>query len=225
MSKSWFPVLGVPILAMLALVGCAPRVSEHIEESRTVLEAARAAGAPLRAPEEFQLAEQNLKDSQALLAYGDPAGFVEADYRAAIATASAKSGITSARLAAGLEKVQAEAQAAKQEAARTRAEVDRLQTQVRSAEEAARAAQARAERAESQTAELKRQMPAAQPAPSWATFVRYVVKQGDTLPKIAARSEIYGDAEKWPRLYEANRDIIGKDRKLKMGQVLLVPKP
>jgi len=225
MSKSWFPVLGVPILVMLALAGCAPRVSEHIEESRAALEAARAAGAPSRAPEEFRLAEQNLKDSQALFAYGDPAGYVEADYRAAIATASAKSGITSARLAANLEKVQAEAQAAKQEAARTRAEVDRLQTQVRSVEEAARAAQARVERAESQTAELKRQMPAPQPAASWATYARYVVKQGDTLPKIAARPEIYGDTEKWPRLYEANRDIIGKDRKVKMGQVLMVPKP
>ena len=225
MSKSWFPVLGVPILVMLVLAGCAPRVSEHIEESRTALEAARAAGAPLRSPEEFQLAEQNLRDSQALLAYGDPVGFVEADYRAAIATASAKSGITSARLAANLEKVQAEAQAAKQEAARTRAEVDRLQTQVRSVEEAARAAQARAERAESQTAELRRQMPAPQPAASVTPYVRYVVKQGDTLPKIAARPEIYGDAEKWPRLYEANRGIIGKDRKVKMGQVLMVPKP
>jgi len=103
--------------------------------------------------------------------------------------------------------------------------VDRLQSLVRGAEETARVAQVRAERAESQAAELKRQMPAPQLAPSWATYARYVVKQGDTLPKIAARPEIYGDAEKWPRLYEANRDIIGKDRKVKMGQVLVVPKP
>ena len=225
MSKSWFSVLGVPILVILALAGCAPRVSEHIEESRAALEAARAAGAPSRAPEEFRLAEQNLKDSQALFAYGDPVGYVEADYRAAIAMATAKSIVTTARLAADLEKVQAEVQAARQEAARAQAEVDRLQTQVRSAGETARAAQARAERAELQTAELKRQMPAPQPAASVTPYVRYVVKQGDTLPKIAARPEIYGDTEKWPRLYEANRGFIGKDRKVKMGQVLVVPKP
>lgn len=225
MSRSSFPIVVVPIVAMLALAGCGPRVSEHIEESRAALEAARAAGVPGRSPEAFQVAEENLRESERLLAVGDAESLIAADYRAAIAAASAKSGMTSARLATDLEKVQAEIQQAKQEAARTRAEVDRLQTQVRSAEEAARAAQGRAERAESQTAELKRQMPAPQPAASVIPYVRYVVKQGDTLPKIAARPEIYGDAEKWPRLYEANRDIIGKDRKLKMGQVLVVPKP
>jgi nucleoid-associated protein YgaU len=115
---------------------------------------------------------------------------------------------------------------AKQEAARTRAEIDRLQPQVRTVEETARAAQARAERAETQVAELKRQVAAAAtPAPSLATYTRYVVKKGDTLPKIAARPEIYGDAGQWKRIYDANQDIIGRDHKLKTGQVLMIPKP
>jgi nucleoid-associated protein YgaU len=58
-----------------------------------------------------------------------------------------------------------------------------------------------------------------------ASYTRYVVKKGDTLRKVAARPEIYGDAGQWQRIYEANRDIIGRDRKLKMGQVLMIPKP
>jgi nucleoid-associated protein YgaU len=58
-----------------------------------------------------------------------------------------------------------------------------------------------------------------------ASYPRYVVKKGDTLRKIAARPEIYGDAGRWQRIYEANRDIIGRDRKLNMGQVLMIPKP
>ena len=225
MQKSWYIVLGLLILAVSVLTGCGMKMGQQIDQARSAVEEARAAGVPARSPEQFQVAEENLRESERLLAIGDSDTLIAAESHAAIAVASAKSGMTSARLAANLEKVQAEIQQTKQEAARTRADVDRLQTQVRSAEEAARVAQVRAERAESQTAELKRQMPAAQPAPSWATFVRYVVKQGDTLPKIAARPEIYGDADQWSRLYEANRDIIGKDRKVKMGQVLLVPKP
>jgi nucleoid-associated protein YgaU len=190
------------------------------------VEAARAAGVPARSPEEFEVAERNLKESERLLAAGDADSLIAAEYRAAIATASAKSGMTSARLAGNLEKVQVEAQAAKQDVAQARVEMDRLQTQVRAAEQAARAAQERAERAELQMAELKRQMSTPQPAAAAKTsYVRYVVKQGDTLPKIAARPEIYGDAEKWSRLYEANREFIGKDHKVKVGQVLLVPKP
>jgi nucleoid-associated protein YgaU len=225
MQRSWYIVLGLLILAVSVLAGCGPNVAKRIDEARAAVEEARAAGVPARFPEQFQAAEENLRESERLLASGDFDELIVAESHAAIATASARSGMTSARLAADLEKVQAEAQAAKQEAARTRAEVDRLQTQVRSAEETARVAQVRAERAESQTAELKRQMPAPKPAASWATYARYVVKQGDTLPKIAARPEIYGDADQWSRLYEANRDIIGKDRKVKMGQVLVVPKP
>ncbi len=226
MHRSWFLALGILVLVALGLAGCGPQVSQHVEESRAAVEAARAAGAPSRAPEEFQAAESMLKESQALLAAGSAASLLEADYRAAVTVAMAKSATASARLSADLMKVQSEAQAAKQEAERARAETGSLQPQVRTAEEAARVAQARAERAEAQVAELKRQVTAAsQPASPLASYTRYVVKKGDTLRKVAARPEIYGDAGRWQRIYEANRDIIGRDRKLKMGQVLMIPKP
>jgi hypothetical protein len=156
MSRPWFPVLRLLILAALILAGCGPRVSQHIEESRAAVEAARAAGAPSRAPEEFQVAESALKESQALLAAGSVASLLEADYRADVAEAMAKSAMASARLSTDLARVQAEAQAAKQEAERARAETERLQPQLRVAEGVARVAQGRAERAEAQVVELKR---------------------------------------------------------------------
>jgi nucleoid-associated protein YgaU len=226
MHRSWFTALGILILVALALASCGPRISQSVAQARAAVEAARAAGAPTRSPEQFQAAEKALKDSEALFAAGDADSLLAADNIAKMAEATAYSAAAAAKLSTDLGKAQAEAQAAKREAERARTEVDRLQPQVRTGEETARAAQARAERAEAQVAELKRQVAAAAtPAPSLATYTRYVAKKGDTLPKIAARPEIYGDAGQWKRIYDANQDIIGRDRKLKIGQVLMIPKP
>lgn len=226
MKRSWFFVLGILIVGTFGLASCGPRVAQHVEESRAAVETARAAGAPARSPEQFQAAERALKEGQTLLLAGDAASLVEADYHAAVAAATAKSALATSKLSADLEKVQTEAQAAKQEAERARAETERLQPQVRTAEETARAAQARAEQTAAQVADLQRQVAAATPpATPLAAYTRYVVKKGDTLPKIAARPEIYGDTGQWQRIYDANRDVIGRDRKLKIGQVLMIPKP
>ena len=226
MHRSWFTALGILILVALALASCGPRISQSVAQARAAVEAARAAGAPTRSPEQFQAAEKALKDSEALFAAGDADSLLAADNIAKMAEATAYSAAAAAKLSTDLGKAQAEAQAAKQEAERARAEMDRLQPRVRTVEETARAAQARAERAEAQVAELKRQVAAAAtPAPSMASYTRYVVKKRDTLPKIAARPEIYGDAGQWKRIYDANQDIIGRDRKLKIGQVLMIPKP
>ena len=52
----------------------------------------------------------------------------------------------------------------------------------------------------------------------------YTVRRGETLPQIAARSEIYNDATLWPILYRANRDQIRDPKQLWPGQVLKVPR-
>ncbi len=223
MHRPWFPVLGILSLVALALSACGPRVAARVGEARVALEAARAAGAPMRAAEGFQAAERALKESETLLVAGDSSSLLEADYRAAVATAAAYSAVVTAKLSTDVEKAVASAQAARQEAERARAETERLQAQLRTVEETARATQARGERVETQVAELRKQV-AASSTPILSTYLRYVVKRGDTLQRIAARPEIYGDASQWPRVYEANRDMIGRDRKLKVGQVLLVPK-
>jgi LysM repeat protein len=49
----------------------------------------------------------------------------------------------------------------------------------------------------------------------------YTVKGGDTLSKIA--KETLGDANAYPRIFEANRDQLSDPDKIKPGQVLKIP--
>ena len=49
----------------------------------------------------------------------------------------------------------------------------------------------------------------------------YVVVSGDSLSKIAKR--YYGDANKWPRIHEANRDQIKNPDLIHPGQKLKIP--
>ena len=68
-------------------------------------------------------------------------------------------------------------------------------------------------------------MPAAAPpraAPNVAdTEKTYTVVAGDTLSKIAKRE--YGDAAKWHRIYEANRDTIKNPDLIYPGQTFKIP--
>ena len=52
----------------------------------------------------------------------------------------------------------------------------------------------------------------------------YTVRRGETLPQIAARSEIYNDATLWPLIYRSNRDQIRNPTQLWPGQVLKIPR-
>jgi nucleoid-associated protein YgaU len=49
----------------------------------------------------------------------------------------------------------------------------------------------------------------------------YSVKSGDTLSKIS--KQFYGDANKYMKIYEANRDTLNDPDKIKPGQVLKIP--
>ncbi|MFC6840394.1 LysM peptidoglycan-binding domain-containing protein [Xanthomonas theicola] len=49
----------------------------------------------------------------------------------------------------------------------------------------------------------------------------YVVKQGDSLSKIAKLH--YGDGNAWVRIFEANRDVLDDPDKLYPGQTLKLP--
>ena len=49
----------------------------------------------------------------------------------------------------------------------------------------------------------------------------YTVKKGDSLSKIA--KSLYGDASKWRRIFEANRDIIKDPDLIYPDQVLKIP--
>lgn len=49
----------------------------------------------------------------------------------------------------------------------------------------------------------------------------YTVVKGDSLSKIAKRE--YGDAQQWPKIYEANRDVIDNPDLIEPGQDLIIP--
>jgi nucleoid-associated protein YgaU len=59
------------------------------------------------------------------------------------------------------------------------------------------------------------------PAPSAGSQRTYTVKKGDSLSKIA--KQVYGDAKQWPKIHEANRDIIDNPDLIYPGQVLKLP--
>jgi nucleoid-associated protein YgaU len=58
-------------------------------------------------------------------------------------------------------------------------------------------------------------------APSVTTGRTYVVVSGDSLSKIAKHE--YGDAQKWPKIYEANRSLIKDPDLIYPGQELRIP--
>ena len=62
---------------------------------------------------------------------------------------------------------------------------------------------------------------APQPADTIGSGKTYVVVKGDSLSKIAQRE--YGDANKWRRIYEANKDLINDPDLIYPGQELKVP--
>ena len=49
----------------------------------------------------------------------------------------------------------------------------------------------------------------------------YVVKSGDTLSGIA--KAMYGDAGRWPEIFEANKDKIKNPKLIHPGQELRIP--
>jgi nucleoid-associated protein YgaU len=55
-----------------------------------------------------------------------------------------------------------------------------------------------------------------------AQYRTYTVVAGDSLSKIAKRE--YGDASKWPKIYDANRDQIKNPDLIHPGQVLNLPR-
>jgi len=59
------------------------------------------------------------------------------------------------------------------------------------------------------------------PAPS-VTEETYVVVAGDSLSKIAKR--LYGDANKWRQIYDANKDLIKNPDVIHPGQKLKIPR-
>jgi LysM repeat protein len=52
----------------------------------------------------------------------------------------------------------------------------------------------------------------------------HTVMRGETLPQIAARSDVYNDQMLWPLIYRANRDQIRDPAHIWQGQILRIPR-
>ncbi len=60
------------------------------------------------------------------------------------------------------------------------------------------------------------------PAPPVTADTRtYVVQPGDSVYRIAER--VYGDAEQWKKIRDANKDRLGPGNQVRAGQVLVIP--
>jgi len=62
---------------------------------------------------------------------------------------------------------------------------------------------------------------ATQPTSTIGSSRTYIVVKGDSLSKIAKRE--YGDANKWPTIYEANKELIKDPDLIYPGQELKIP--
>jgi nucleoid-associated protein YgaU len=111
------------------------------------------------------------------------------------------------------ERERAAAEAARAEEERLMREAAQAEMRLREQEQqnAARAAQA--------AARIEASKEPAPPPP-----LSYTVRRGETLPQIAARTEIYNDSSLWPLIYRANRDQIRDPKQLWPGQILKIPR-
>jgi nucleoid-associated protein YgaU len=115
----------------------------------------------------------------------------------------------------------AEAQRKRAAAEAVRAEEERLMLQAAEAEARLREQEFRASELKSQSATVKKET---SKESLQQQTINYTVRRGETLPQIAARSEIYNDSSLWPLIYRANRDQIRDPRQLWPGQNLKIPR-
>ena len=57
-----------------------------------------------------------------------------------------------------------------------------------------------------------------------AQYDTYVVKKGESLSTIAAKSEIYGHGSRWRKIFDANRDQLKSPDRVQAGMTLKIPR-
>jgi nucleoid-associated protein YgaU len=208
-------VAGISVLILCALTACsAPAPTWRSKTSALVDDLVRQ-DAPVLFPQEYL----NLLET---FEHGEAVFHVQGDERAAdvfYLLALQKGTLLRDELVRHRQrKAQEERERAAAEAARV--EEERLMREAAAAEarlreqelRAAQEAQAAAVRIESSRETLQQQAP------------NYTVRRGETLPQIAARTEVYNDSSLWPLIYRANRDQIRDPRQLWPGQILKIPR-
>jgi hypothetical protein len=146
----------------------------------------------------------------------------------AVSTRDEKAAVEEAEKETSAARTQATQEATQKRAAQARART--AQAQARAAEERAKAAEKAAAEAKAQAARLERDQRVAKireeaerrAQEREAAKARvYVVKSGDSLSKIA--KENLGDANRWPEIFELNKDKIKNPNLIHLGQELKMP--
>lgn len=165
-------------------------------------------------PQEYYNVLETFEHGEAVLHVHDNQSDADAFYLLALQ----KSAVLRAELKASRER-----KAAAEAEQRARDEKARLQQEAADAE--ARLAEQEQERLR-KDAQARKAARARQNVmePTLVLPVIYTVHRGETLPQIAARTEIYDDAALWPLIYRANRDQIRNPRQLWPGQKLKIPR-
>lgn len=204
---------GIAALLFLLLPvfwGCAARVPKGLTESRAVLEQTRTRGDDKILPAEYRNIEETILIADGLLKEGE-----DEEAERLFLLAWSKGLLLQQKLDEEKARLRAEI-LKREEAERLEAERRRLQLieeQQRIAEEKQREDEIKRKEREKEKPERERPLPP-----------YYTVKRGETLPQIAARSEIYNDQTLWPLIYRANRDQIRDPRFISPGQVLRIPR-
>ena len=205
-------------LPCLLFSACASRESPYRVESTTLVENIGRSGAGELFPVEFGDLISTLGEAEELLAEGN---IDQADQYYLLLMG--KSSILEKRFR---DEIKQREEAHRQEEMRQSAELEikmeilREQEKERARERAA----AEAKRSEDAKAEARRKAEKLKAERELQLTPRHTVKRGETLPQIAALTEVYGDSTLWPLLYKANRDQISDPGVLWPGQVLRIPR-
>lgn len=192
---------------MIAVAGCAPVVPLWKDEAETELHWLHLKGADKEFPAEYGSAVETLNKGDELLQKHD---VKEADVYFRFSWEKGKI----------LEQSFAELKARRDEEARLRAEAEKKEMARLQAiqEEELKAAEQRKEAEPRKSSEQPRQVR------ERPLHDSHTVKRGESLPQIAARSDVYNDYRLWPLLYRYNRDQIRDPKRIWPGQVLRIPR-
>lgn len=198
------PVLTLALVT--ALTGCSRVAPKWREEAKVAIVGVYVKGAQKEFPSEYGNALDTFIRGEKLLSEDE---VEEADIFYNFA-------LTKARV---LDKELAELKTRRENQERLRKEAEKKERErVKALKEVGR--KSALEREESESKKASRSRPAKErPLP-----VTHTVKRGETLPQIAAQSDIYNDYNLWPLLYRANRDQIRDPKHIWPGQVLRIPR-
>ncbi len=209
-------------LLIFLTAGCAKLPDELLSRTRTKVSMAYAGGAAELAPGEYQLASSALQAAEQQIANGE---YRVAERTLALSSRYADEALIQAR--AEKERI-AEEQA--RIAEQQQAEVQRQREEKRLAELKQAELKRQRERelakakpkVEPQVSEPVEEEPEPEHKPLLVDQVE--VLSGEDLAMVAARPEVYNDAQLWPLIYKANRDQIKDPTEIFAGQVLVVPR-